>query len=87
MMKKTTERTMPDKNDPLTPEEITEASDRFFPLFDIVHKRMPKNSSIEDTLKVMENVAKIAQKSRSEEREKAIKENFGFNKTMEVDDA
>ena len=78
---------MPEKTDPLTPEEITKASDQFFPLFDIVHKRMPKSSTIEDTIKVMENVAKLAQKSRSEEREKAIKEKFGFNKVTEVDDA
>ena len=54
---------MPEKTDPLTPEEITKASDQFFPLFDIVHKRMPKSSTIEDTIKVMENVAKLAQKS------------------------
>ena len=78
---------MPEKTDPLTPEEITKASDQFFPLFDIVHKRMPKSSTIEDTIKVMENVAKLAQRSRSEEREKAIKEKFGFNKATEVDDA
>lgn len=78
---------MPEKTDPLSPEEITKASDRFFPLFDIVHKRMPKSSTIEDTLKVMENVAKLAQKSRSEEHEKSIKEKFGFNKAMEVKDA
>ena len=78
---------MTDKNDPLTPEEITEASNTFFPLFDIVHTRMPELSTIEDTLKVMENIAKVAQKSRSQKREKSIKEKFGFNKAMEVKDA
>ncbi len=74
---------MPEKNAPLTAEEITEASDTFFPLFDIVHKRMPECSTVEDTLKVMENIAKLAQKSRSEQREKEVKEKFGFNKQTE----
>ena len=74
---------MPEKNAPLTAEEITEASDTFFPLFDIVHKRMPEWSTVEDTLKVMENIAKLAQKSRSDKREKEVKEKFGFNKQTE----
>ena len=34
-----------------------------------------RRSKIEDTLKVMENVARVAQRNRAEEREK-----FGFNK-------
>ena len=47
--------TMPKKNDPLTLAEVTEASDVFFPLFNEVHSRMPKGSTTEDTLKVMES--------------------------------
>lgn len=74
---------MPEKNAPLTAEEITEASDTFFPLFNIVHKRMPELSTVEDTLKVMENIAKLAQKSRADKREKEVKEKFGFNKHSE----
>ena len=74
---------MPEKNAPLTVEEITEASDTFFPLFTIVYERMPGKSTVEDTLKVMENNAKLAQKSRAEKREKEVKEKFGFNKQTE----
>ena len=66
---------MTDKNAPLTVDEISKAADEFFPLFNVILFRMPKESKIEDTLKVMENVARIAQRKRAEEREK-----FGFNK-------
>lgn len=59
---------MPDKNAPLTSEEITEAADIFFPLFNIVDERMPERASTEDTLKVMESVAKLAQKERVKTR-------------------
>ena len=62
---------MPKKNDPLTREEVVEASDIFFPLFDEVHKRMPKGSTTEDTLRVMESVAKLGHKQRAD---KALKE-------------
>lgn len=74
---------MPKKNAPLTAEEIKEASDTFFPLFNIVYERMPGKFTVEDTLKVMENIAKLAQKSRAEKREKDVKEKFGFNKQTE----
>lgn len=77
---------MPDKNAPLTEKEIEKAADYFFPLFDIIISRMPEGSSIEDTLKVMENVARLAQKNRADDREKEVKEKFGFNK-LEVADA
>ena len=77
---------MPDKNAPLTSEEITEAADLFFPLFYIVHKRMPEWATTEDTLKVMENVAKLAQKERSKKREEATKLKFGFNNTLNTEE-
>ena len=70
--------------DPLTPEEMTEAADTFFPLFNIVHDRMPKDSTTEDCLKVMENVAKLAHKTRAEKKQKDAP--FGFNKEDETDD-
>ena len=80
--------TMPEKNAPLTEKELTKAADYFFPLFDIILSRMPEGSRIEDTLKVMENVARLAQKNRADDREKEIKDKFGFNKTTEdTDDA
>ena len=61
---------MPDKNSPLTSEEITEAADIFFPLFNIVDERMPEWATTEDTLKVMENVASLAQKERAKNEKK-----------------
>jgi len=76
---------MPDKNEPLTSEEITVAADIFFPLFNIVNERMPERASTEDTLKVMESVAKLAQRERSKKREEAVKLKFGFNKTTNSD--
>ena len=71
---------MPKKNDPLTVEEMTQAADTFFPLFNIVDSRMPSSATTEDTLKVMETVAKLGHKNRADkaDKEKALK--FGFNK-------
>ncbi len=77
---------MPDKNAPLTSKEITEAADIFFPLFNIVDQRMPEWATTEDTLKVMENIANLAQKERIKKREESVKEKFGFNKTTDSDE-
>lgn len=68
------------KNDPLTPDEMQTAANQFFPLLKIVKDQMPKDSSTEDTLKVMEHVAKLAQKLRKEKQEEAREALFGFNK-------
>jgi len=72
--------TMPKKSDPLSVEEMTLAADTFFPLFTVVSKRMPKGSSTEDILKVMETVAKLGHKLRADKLDDARKERFGFNK-------
>ena len=77
---------MPNKDAPLTSEEITEAADIFFPLFNIIDERMPEWATTEDTLKVMENIAKLAQKERIKKREEAAKLKFGFNKTTDSDE-
>tara|TARA_R100001082_G_scaffold308_2_gene181 strand:+ start:7209 stop:7448 length:240 start_codon:yes stop_codon:yes gene_type:complete len=74
---------MPNKKDPLTVEEMKNASEIFFPLFDIVKTRMPSTSTIEDVLKVMENIAKLAHKQRSELIEKEQSDAFGFIKTID----
>lgn len=67
---------------PLTPEEVADAADQFFPLFDIVHRQMPENSNVEDTLKVMESVCGLAHKLRMQsDNDKAGP--FGFNKKVE----
>jgi len=64
-------------DDPLTPEEVQKASDKFFPLFNIIHSQMPGGSTTEDALKVMESVCKLAHKIRLEDDENS---SFGFNK-------
>ena len=71
---------MTKKNDPLTLEEVTNAANIFFPLFNEVHSRMPEGSTTEDTLKVMESVAKLGHKQRADKllEEKSLA--FGFNK-------
>ena len=79
--------TTPKKNDPLTVEEMTEAAETFFPLFNVVHSRMPDSATTEDTLKVMESIAKLGHKNRADKRdkEKAIK--VGFNKDDKTEKA
>ena len=39
--------------DPLTPSEVNDAAKEFFPLFDIVHRNMPENCTVEDTIKAV----------------------------------
>ena len=68
-------------SDPLTVEEVSKASDKFFPLFMEVNKRMPEGASVEDTLKIMESVCGLAHKLRAEELDKTGP--FGFNKQEE----
>ena len=72
--------TTPKKSDPLTLEEVTNAANIFFPLFNEVHSRMPEGATTEDTLKVMESVAKLGHKQRADRflEEKSLA--FGFNK-------
>ena len=67
---------------PLTPAEISEAADRFFECLGIVRKGMPEGSTTEETLKVMDHVAKLASKLRSDRQRDKITEKFGFSKTQ-----
>ena len=69
---------MPKPTDPLTKEEMEGAAEQFFPLFNVVHSRMPDGSKVEDALKVMETVAKLAHKRRADD--KKSEGPFGFNK-------
>ena len=72
--------------DPLTPEEVNNAAKEFFPLFDIVHRNMPENCTVEDTIKVMETVCSMAQKRRAFDQGEVGP--FGFNKkTKEGDES
>ena len=61
---------------PLTLEELNDASDIFFPRFNIILERMPEGATIEDTLNVMEKVLKLGHKNRHD-REKVQDFNFG----------
>ena len=76
------------KSDPLTIEEMQEAADVFFPRFKIIKDQMPLGSTTEDTLKVMENVAKLGHQLRSERMEDERLGRFGFlkesNETSEL---
>lgn len=68
---------------PLTLEEVKEAADIFFPIYEHIKSRMPGDAPCEDTLKVVENVCNLAQKLR------VLKEvdeySFGFNRVKEDD--
>ena len=70
--------TSPKASDPLTKEEMEDAAQQFFPLFNVVLSRMPEGATIEDTLKVMETVAKLGHKTRAKNKESTGP--FGFNK-------
>lgn len=63
---------------PLTIEEVTEAADIFFPIYEYVKGRLPVDTKVEDVLKVAENVCTLAQKLRVEKE--AETQPFGFNK-------
>ena len=65
-------------NKPLTVEEVEDAAEQFFPLFDIVRNQMPVEATIEDTLKVMETVCALAHKLRAQKEMET--QPFGFNK-------
>ena len=73
--------TSPKPTDPLTKEEMEKAAEVFFPLFNVIHSRMPETATTEDTLKVMEAVAKLGHKQRSDKKNSIGP--FGFNKDKE----
>ena len=75
----------PKKTDPLTPEEMIEATDMFMERFNIVQHRMSGLAKTEDILKVMENVAKLGHKLRADKAEEERLERFGFVKNAELD--
>ena len=64
--------------DPITQEEMQEASDVFFPLLRTVQKEMPEGASTEDTLKVMEHVTTLAQNLRKQRKKDKAQERFGL---------
>ena len=67
------------KSDPLSVAEMRSAADQFVDLYKVVAERMPE-ASVEDNLKIMESVAKLAHKTRAEKLKKEADERFGFLK-------
>lgn len=65
---------------PLTEEEIKAASELFFDAFKIVSAQMPQGSSVEDTIKCMEEVKKIASHLRHQKEKQQRDLIFGFSK-------
>ena len=63
---------------PLTVEEVAEAADIFFPIYEYIKGRMPLDAPCEDILKVAENICTLAQKLRAEKEAENLP--FGFNK-------
>ena len=63
---------------PLTLEEVFEAADIFFPIYEHIKHRLPADTKVEDVLKVAENVCTLAHKLRAEKEAEALP--FGFNK-------
>ena len=63
---------------PLTLEEVFEAADIFFPIYEHIKHRLPADTKVEDVLKVTENVCTLAHKLRAEKETEALP--FGFNK-------
>ena len=70
---------VPNKNEPLTVEEMTEAAEIFMPLYQVIASQLPK-ATVEDVLKVMESVAKLGHKRRQDKRLEEQTMKFGFNK-------
>lgn len=76
----------PQKTDPLTLDEMAVAADLFIDRFNIIKTRMPITATTEDTLKVMENVAKLGHKLRADKAEEERLGRFGFLKGKEAGD-
>ena len=72
----------PGKTDPLTVEEMLDATQHFANLFEPIRDYFP-HAQVEDQLKIMEAVAKYAHSQRSKKIEEEIKLKFGFNKDKE----
>ena len=49
---------------PISMEELTDAADEFFPKYDFIRSRLPKNATASDIIKVLELVSIQAYKKR-----------------------
>lgn len=66
------------ETDPITQEEMQEATALFFPLLRVVQQEMPEGASTEDTLRVMEHVTTLAQRLRKQKKKEIAQERFGL---------
>jgi len=57
--------TLPKKNDPLTPEEVSEATEDFFKLFYTVMAEAPSHASVADVIKLSDRVFAHAHQLRA----------------------
>ena len=74
--------TTPKPTDPLTVEEMQDAAEHFVKLYKVVAKELP-DATVEDIIKIMEPIGKLAHKKRADKKKSAAP--FGFNKEKEDD--
>ena len=63
---------------PITLEEYTEVGPEFFAKFNYVKTQLPADTTVEDTLKIMETLAGLVMMKRDEEEDD--RPSIGFNK-------
>ena len=72
--------TTPKPTDPLTTEEMQDATEHFVKLYKVVAKELP-DAAVEDIIKIMEPIGKLAHKNRADKKKDTAP--FGFNKEKE----
>jgi hypothetical protein len=65
-------------NNPITLDEYKEVAEEFFPKYHFVAQELGEGSKTEDVLKVMESLAGLVLKKRTEKK----KVTLGFNKDV-----
>ena len=70
------------KDQPITVEDYKEHSQEFFDKYFYVAKELGEGANAEDILKIMESLAGVAMKNRSEDKAGP----FGFNKKKETEE-
>lgn len=68
---------------PLTLAEVQAASSEWLPLFKHVRGKLPHGTSIEETLLVMDQIAKLATHMRATKEKDERDARFGFHKNQE----
>ena len=61
------------RGEPITHEELKELCDKWFPLFNEVHSRLPEGTTVDEALKVMESLSKLAGAKVTEKEREAAK--------------